>query len=140
LTFIIDDDDAVCRVIAMILAEFEVEVRIFHTAAPALAAFAGRHPRLIFLDIALAGADAVHVIEGLKGANYGGVIQLITGGNPLLVEVVERIGTRHGLAFLPALQKPFRREVVRDVIRKAIAGLGYAASAETSASGSDTAA
>ena len=128
LAFIIDDDPAICRILAMLLADFGIEVRTFHTAKPALEAFAGPHPQIIFLDIALAGSDAVHVIEGLRDTKFAGTIQLITGGNALLVDVVERIGARHGFAFLPALQKPFRREA----IRKAIASLGLAASAETS--------
>ncbi len=129
LAFIIDDDAGICRVIAMFLAEFGIAVRTFHTAKPALEAFAGPHPQIIFLDIALAGSDAVHVIEGLRDTKFAGKIQLITGGNLLLVDVVERIGARHGLSFLPPLMKPFRREAIRKVIEN----LGLCAPAGTSA-------
>lgn len=128
LAFIIDDDQAICRMIGMFLADFGIEVRTFHTAKTALEAFAGPHPQIIFLDISLAGSDAVHVIEGLRDTKFAGTIQLITGGSALLADVVERIGARHGLAFLPPLQKPFRRGAIRETI----AGLGLGASAGTS--------
>jgi DNA-binding NtrC family response regulator len=130
LAFIIDDEVAICRVIEMFLAEFGIAAKTFHTAGAALAAFAGPHPQIVFLDIALAGSDAVHVIEGLRDTNFAGMIQVITGGNPLLVKVVERIGTRHGLAFLPPLQKPFRREAIRNLI--ASLDLGGAARTDVS--------
>jgi FixJ family two-component response regulator len=122
LAFVIDDDDAICRLIVMMLAKLGIETMSFRTAKPAIAAAAERQPQIIFLDIALAGSDAVHLIEGLSGTKYSGVIQLMTGGNPMLVKAVERIGARHGMSFLPALQKPFRR----DAILEAIAGLGLA--------------
>jgi FixJ family two-component response regulator len=125
LAFIIDDEEAICRIIAMTLAKLGIESASFHAAKPAIAAFAERRPAVIFLDIALAGSDAVHVVKGLSGTSYGGTIQLMSGGNTVLVEAVQRIGARYGLTLRPPLQKPFRREAIHEVV--ASLGLGTAA-------------
>jgi FixJ family two-component response regulator len=128
LAFIIDDEEPICQLIAMTLTTLGVASESFHAAKPAIAALAERRPAVIFLDIALAGSDAVHVVKGLSGINYDGPIQLMSGGNAMLVEAVQRIGARHGLTLRPPLQKPFRREAIREVV--ASLGLGTADSNE----------
>jgi len=116
LAFIIGDEVAICRIIAMTLDELGIDSRSFRAAQPAIAAFTAGLPDLIFLDLALASSGAVHVIEGLGGTGFGGAIQLISGGNPLVIETIQRIGTRRGLTFLPTLRKPFGRGAIRAIV------------------------
>ena len=114
--FVIDDEEGVCKFIAMTLAKWSVEAESFHTAEQALEALERRIPAIIFLDIALKKSDAIDVIRGLGERGYGGVVQVMSGSNPALLEDVRRIGVRHGLKMRPPLQKPFRIEAVRQAL------------------------
>ena len=113
---IVDDEEAVCRFLARALAKLGVESSNYQTAKPAIASLDQRRPEIIFLDIALAQSDAIDVIKGLGEKNYAGIIQLMSGGRPQLLEAVQRLGARYGLLLRPPLQKPFRAEAIRDVI------------------------
>ncbi len=114
--FVIDDEDGICRFISMALAKLGVEADSFPTAGQAILALERRVPAIIFLDIALNRSDAIEVIRGLGETQYRGVVQLMSGRNPSLLEDVRRIGTRHGLNLLPPLTKPFRTEAIRQAL------------------------
>jgi FixJ family two-component response regulator len=113
---IVDDQEPICRVIAMTLTQLGVESASFLTAKPAVASLDQRLPEVIFLDVALENSDAIDVIKGLHEKRYRGPIQLMSGGRLPLLEAIQRIGARHGLLLRPPLQKPFRAEAIREVI------------------------
>jgi DNA-binding NtrC family response regulator len=113
---VIDDQEPICRVVAMALAQLGVESASYVTAKPAIASLDQRMPEVIFLDVALENSDAIDVIKGLHEKHFRGVIQLMSGGRLPLLEAIQRIGARHGLVLRPPLQKPFRAEAIREVI------------------------
>jgi DNA-binding NtrC family response regulator len=113
---IIDDQEALCRSIAIVLAAVGVESASHQTADSAIAALDQRRPDIIFLDMALEQSDAIDVMKALSAKHYAGIVQLMSGGKPLLLEAVRSIGTRAGLLVRPPLQKPFRADAVREVI------------------------
>jgi two-component system NtrC family response regulator len=119
---VIDDQEDVCRVVATALRNVGVESTTYATAKPAVASLDQRRPDVIFLDVALDQSDAIDVIKGLSEKRYTGIVQLMSGGRLPLLEAMQRIGARYGLAVRPALQKPFRGED----LRRAIAELGLA--------------
>jgi DNA-binding NtrC family response regulator len=121
---IVDDEKGVCATMAMVLQRLGVETEIFHTAKPAIASLDRRHPQLIFLDIALKDSDAIDVIKGLREKHYKGVVQLMSGGRPLLLEGVHRMGVRYGMTMREPLRKPFRGEAIRQVIAETGAACG----------------
>jgi EAL domain-containing protein (putative c-di-GMP-specific phosphodiesterase class I)/CheY-like chemotaxis protein len=114
--FVIDDEEAICRFVSMSLSALGLRAQSFHTAAQVSDALERGHPAIIFLDIALKGSDAVDVIRLLGDKGYAGVVQLMSGSNPLLLEDVCRIGARHGLDMQTPLEKPFRSEAVRRAV------------------------
>jgi EAL domain-containing protein (putative c-di-GMP-specific phosphodiesterase class I) len=70
----------------------------------------------VFLDIALKGSDAIDVIRALGEDGYGGIVQLMSGTDALLLEDVRRVGARHGLDMRLPLVKPFRAEAIRRAV------------------------
>jgi two-component system nitrogen regulation response regulator NtrX len=119
---VIDDQEDICRVVATVLADHGVESTSYVTAKPAIASLDERRPDVIFLDVALEQSDAIDVIKGLSAKRYTGIVQLMSGGRLPLLDAIQRIGARYGLALRPALQKPFRGED----LRRAIVELGLA--------------
>jgi EAL domain-containing protein (putative c-di-GMP-specific phosphodiesterase class I)/CheY-like chemotaxis protein len=119
LAFVVDDEDGICKVIAMTLATMGIEAEKFHTAPAAVAALDQRLPAIIFLDVALEKSDAIDVIRGLGERGFGGIVQLMSGSSVALLEDVRRVGARHGLNMRPPLSKPFRSEAIRQIISSA---------------------
>jgi CheY-like chemotaxis protein len=76
---VIDDQEPICRVVAMALAQLGVESASYLTAKPAIASLDQRMPEVIFLDVALENSDAIDVIKGLHEKRFRGVIQLMSG-------------------------------------------------------------
>jgi DNA-binding NtrC family response regulator len=113
---IIDDQEAICRVVAMALTQLGVESAAYQTAKPAIASLDQRRPEIIFLDVALEQSDAIDVIKGLSESRYSGIVQVMSGGRAPLLEAIQRIGARYGLLLPPPLRKPFRRDDIWAVV------------------------
>jgi DNA-binding NtrC family response regulator len=115
---VVDDEDAVCQLIAGALADLGIESSSFPTVKPAIASLDQRWPELVFLDIALDQSDAIDMIRDLGKLKFSGIVQLMSGGRPSLIEAVQRIGARHGLLLYPPLQKPFGADAIRELISR----------------------
>jgi DNA-binding NarL/FixJ family response regulator len=85
-------------------------------ANPAIASLDQRRPDIIFLDIAVEQSDAIDVIRGLSEKHYVGIVQLMSGGRPSLIQAVQRMGRRYGLNFRPPLQKPIGVAALQELI------------------------
>lgn len=112
---VIDDQEEICRLVATTLAELGIESAAFQSAKPAIASLDQRRPAIIFLDVALDQSDAIDVIKGLSDKNFTGVVQLMSGSRPSLLEAIQRIAKRYGLALCPPLQKPVKADAIRAV-------------------------
>jgi len=109
---IIDDDAAIQQSIAETLMQLGIAVEAFESAKEAFAAIDRDHPGIIFLDVALLRSDAIDVLRGLGQRRYGGVVQLMSGGRPALLEAIQRIGVREGIRLGTPLGKPFTRQAI----------------------------
>jgi FixJ family two-component response regulator len=116
---IIDDEQGICRTIAVVLDTLGVESASYQTASSAIDALDQRRPEIIFLDMSLEQSDAIDVMKGLSEKRYTGIVQLMSGGRLPLLEAVQRIGAHNGLVLRPPLQKPFRGDAIREVIASA---------------------
>ncbi len=130
---VIDDDDKIRQFLEATLTRLGMKVATFRTAGEALAATDRGRPGVIFLDVALLQSDAIDVLRGLGKRRYGGVVQLMSGGRPALLDAVERIGVRHGIRLATPLHKPLARETIAQSIEGLRDQVDPVASAEASA-------
>jgi EAL domain-containing protein (putative c-di-GMP-specific phosphodiesterase class I)/CheY-like chemotaxis protein len=117
--FVIDDEEGICRFVAMTIEGLGLEAETYHNVQEAIAALERGHPDMIFLDLALEGSDAVEMLRQLGEKRYSGIVQLMSGSSPGLLDDVRRIGARHGLQMRDGLEKPFRGEAVRRAVTRA---------------------
>lgn len=115
--FIIDDEEAIQDLIEGALRPLNCEIQRFKSAKGALAAAARQQPDFIFLDASLEGSDAVEVIRGLGAMQFRGKVQLVSGSDLPILRDLEQVGERHSLWMLPALQKPFRINAIRQLVQ-----------------------
>jgi EAL domain-containing protein (putative c-di-GMP-specific phosphodiesterase class I) len=116
---IIDDEKSLRSLIARSLRQHRVMTEECADAASALRTIKHRAPDLIFLDVTLERSDAVEVIRGLGDMQFAGSIQLMSGRDLPLLEDIKRVGEGYSLKMLPVLQKPFRVDVIPDILREA---------------------
>ena len=117
--FVIDDEEGICKFVSTAVCSMDYEADYFTNATHALRALKHCSPAVIFLDIAIGGSDAVEVIRILGQRQYRGVVQLMSGSNPEILEDVRRVGERHKLIMRPPLKKPFRVDAIRNVLADA---------------------
>jgi EAL domain-containing protein (putative c-di-GMP-specific phosphodiesterase class I) len=115
--FIVDDEPAIQSLLVNALAPLGCRPECYKSAQGALIALKRTRPHLVFLDVSLEGSDAVDVIRGLSEAKFRGKVLLISGKDPQTLQDLQLIGERHSLSMLQPLQKPFRINVVRQIIQ-----------------------
>jgi DNA-binding NtrC family response regulator len=123
--FVVDDDAGICKVLSFTLRKLGFGTAELATPAALEAALQERNPTLVFLDLGLGDSGALDVLPILARHGYSGPIQLMSGRSQSVLDEVVTAGESLGLKMLPALMKPFRMGVVRDLV----AGLGLAAPA-----------
>jgi EAL domain-containing protein (putative c-di-GMP-specific phosphodiesterase class I) len=118
IAFIVEDEPGIRQIICYSLHNFGIQTNEFEGAHAALEALKQQTPDLFFLDVSLKGSDAIDVIRGLAQHSYPGTVQLMSGKDPALLEEIRRVGERHSLRMLKPLQKPFRPEAIRKIVRE----------------------
>ena len=124
LCFVVDDEPAIGRFVALAVANFGVAVEQFLDLPSMNEALRERSPALIFLDVSLGASDAIDAIRHLASEKYPGVVQLMSGRDAMLLDDVKLIGERHGLRMRTALTKPFRVDAVKKIIDEENLALG----------------
>jgi EAL domain-containing protein (putative c-di-GMP-specific phosphodiesterase class I)/CheY-like chemotaxis protein len=112
---VIDDDPDICRLITHVLSGIGVSSVELQSASALESALASTCPSIIFMDVALSRSDAIDGIRILEQTSFKGVVQLISGKDPSLVDAVKVIGERHGLRMLDPMRKPFRSEELQQL-------------------------
>lgn len=127
--FVIDDDPGICKALCFTLRKLGLGTTEIATPAALREAIQARWPALVFLDLGLGQAGALDVLPILAAEGYRGPVQLMSGRSQAVLDEVVAAGEQQGLSMLPALTKPFRMGVVKDLV----AGLGMAPSPTSAA-------
>jgi DNA-binding NtrC family response regulator len=119
--FVVDDDAGICKALSFTLRRLGLDTVEIATPAALGHALQERSPSLIFLDLGLGQSGALDVLPMLASHGYRGPVQLMSGRSQSVLDEVVVAGERQGLWMLPALVKPFRMGVVKELV----AGLGF---------------
>jgi EAL domain-containing protein (putative c-di-GMP-specific phosphodiesterase class I)/FixJ family two-component response regulator len=106
--YVLDDDERIGSLVCQFLFACGFQPKQFSTPLPFFTETRMACPELVLLDLALGESDAVDVIRHLEVLKFKGNVLLISGRDRSVLNEIEAIGTAHGLAMLPPLQKPFR--------------------------------
>jgi two-component system chemotaxis response regulator CheB len=115
---IVDDQPGITRVIEAAARELGFDVLAINDTDQFEKAIQTLKPSIIFLDIAMPGRDGVELIANLAAANYPGRIVLMSGSNPLYIQMSFEIAKARGLWVAGTLEKPFRKQEVVDLLTR----------------------
>ena len=119
---IVDDEPGITRVIEVAARELSFEVVSINDTDQFEKAIETLKPSIIFLDIAMPGRDGVELIANLAAANYPGRLVLMSGSNPLYIQMSSEIAIARGLWVAGTLGKPFRKQQVLDLLASLAGG------------------
>ncbi len=127
--FVIDDDAGICKALSFTLRRLGLATTEIATPAALESALETEMPDLVLLDLGLGQSGAMDILPILAEHGFEGPVQLMSGRSQAVLAEIVAVGEQFGLTMLPALEKPFRMGVVKDLV----AGLGLAASEPTAA-------
>lgn len=115
IVFIVDDDEAICESLRLLIADIGLEVRTFHSARQFLSEYDPSRPGSLILDVRMSGMSGLELQAKLHELGIEIPTIIITGHGdvPMAVEALKA-------GALDFIEKPFRDQVLLDSIQKAI--------------------
>ncbi len=116
VVFVVDDDEAICRSLCLLIEDIGLEVRTYNSAPEFLDAYAPSQPGCLVLDVRMSGMSGLELQAKLKTLGHGVPTIIITGHGdvPMAVEAMKS-------GAFDFIEKPFRDQVLLDSIQKAVA-------------------
>jgi FixJ family two-component response regulator len=113
--FVVDDDEAVCRSLSLLIEDIGLEVKTYTSAPAFLSAYDPAQPGCLVLDVRMSGMSGLELQSRLNELDYGIPTIIITGHAdvPMAVEAMKA-------GALDFIEKPFRDQVLLDNIQRAI--------------------
>ncbi len=128
---VVDDDAGICKALSFTMRKLGFETAEIATPTALDQTMETKSPALIFLDLGLGESGALDVLPILVQHGYTGPIQLMSGRSQGVLDEIVAVGEQQGLTMLPALVKPFRMGVVKELV----ATLGLGATGPAAAAG-----
>lgn len=115
VVFVVDDDEAVCRSLSLLIEDVGLEVRTFTSAQQFLSRYDPGQPGCLVLDVRMSGMSGLE-LQSRLGESDMRIPTIIITGHADVVMAVEAMKA----GALDFIEKPFRDQVLLDSIQKAI--------------------
>lgn len=115
VVFVVDDDDAICQSLRLLIEDIGLEVKTCNSAQQFLSEHHPSQPGCLVLDVRMAGMSGLELQSrlGELGVEIPTIIITGHGDVPMAVEALKA-------GALDFIEKPFRDQVLLDSIQKAI--------------------
>ncbi|HPC93433.1 MAG TPA: response regulator transcription factor [Sedimentisphaerales bacterium] len=113
--FVVDDDEAICRSLCLLIEDIGLNVQTFSGAREFLAQYEPSQPGCLVLDVRMSGMSGLELQAKLRELNMEIPIVIITGHGdvPMAVEAMKA-------GAMDFIEKPFRDQVLLDSIQRAV--------------------
>ena len=118
---VVDDDNAVCRIVQRMLSDEQYQVQTSQSVADALEAVEQKPFDAYVMDYKLPDGSGLDVAERIRSKWGATPIILISGYDPSAVTL-----RAEKLRISDFLEKPFSREIIWNAVKKAIGSLNGA--------------
>jgi DNA-binding response OmpR family regulator len=113
---IVDDERDITRLIEIAARELGYDVLAINDTDLFEKSIQQFNPTIIMLDIAMPGRDGVELMGHLSAGGYQGKIVVMSGSHPSYIQMSSTIATVRGLNLAGSLAKPFRRQMLMDLL------------------------
>ena len=113
---VVDDDDAICRMLSRIAEDAGFVVQTTSNADEFRAAVQRQCPDCILLDLNVPGGDGIELMRFLAANARGVRIAILSGAERAVLNSARRIGESRGLRVVDVVQKPAGLERLRQAM------------------------
>lgn len=115
IVYIVDDDEAVCRSLGLLIQDVGIDVQTFNTAEDFLAAYDSTQPGCLVVDVRMPGMSGIELQHKLveQGISLPCIVITGHGDIPMAVDAM-----RAGV--VDFVEKPFRHQHLLDDVQKAL--------------------
>lgn len=115
VVFVVDDDEAICESLRLLIGDVGLEVRTFASARAFLDKYDASRPGCLVLDVRMSGMSGLELQSRLRELGLCVPTIIITGHAdvPMAVEAMKA-------GAMDFIEKPFRDQVLLDGIQRAI--------------------
>jgi two-component system response regulator FixJ len=115
VVFVVDDDEAICESLRLLIGDIGLEVRTFTSARDFVDKYDSSRPGCLVLDVRMSGMSGLELQARLRelGNHIPTIIITGHGDVPMAVEAMKA-------GAMDFIEKPFRDQVLLDGIQKAI--------------------
>lgn len=117
---IVDDEPAVCTIIARIAEPLGFRVKSLNNSGHFLQTIRDFRPSLLILDLKIPGVDGVQLLHQLKEGHSDAQVMVISGMDQRVLNTAEKLGRSQGLKMLGVLQKPLQRPELELRLKEAL--------------------
>jgi len=116
VVFVVDDDEAICRSLGLLIEDIGLKAQTFTSAQHFLSAYDPAQPGCLVLDVRMSGMSGLELQNRLNELEIRIPTIIMTGHGdvPMAVEAMKA-------GALDFVEKPFRDQVMLDSIQKAVA-------------------
>ncbi|WP_458524414.1 EAL domain-containing response regulator [Onishia taeanensis] len=114
LAVVVDKDPDVVVALSLQLRTLGLETHHYRQPHDLLTLLSHLRPRLVILDLEIDGVEGIDTLRHLAEADYRGAVMLLSGVDPKVMRIAERMGRTLGLIMLDSLSKPYRLNDLRD--------------------------
>lgn len=113
--FVVDDDDAICQSLCLLIEDIGLDVKTFNGARQFLSHYDPSQPGCLVLDVRMSGMSGLELQTRLNELNIDIPTIIITGHGdvPMAVEAMKA-------GAMDFIEKPFRDQVLLDSIQRAV--------------------
>ncbi|MDY0356209.1 MAG: response regulator [Sedimentisphaerales bacterium] len=115
IVFVVDDDEAICQSLRLLIEDIGLAVRTFSGARQFLDHYDSSQPGCLVLDVRMSGMSGIELQARLNELNVAIPTIIITGHGdvPMAVETMKA-------GAIDFIEKPFRDQVLLDSVQRAI--------------------
>lgn len=115
IVYVVDDDQAVCRSLGLLIQGVGLEVQTFNTAEDFLASYDPIRPGCLVVDVRMPGMSGLDLQRKLveEGINLPSIVITGHGDIPMAVDAMKN-------GMVDFVEKPFRDQLLLDDVQKAL--------------------
>lgn len=114
---IVDDQPDVANVVKAMADEIGYVARVVERSADFESVLSQWRPTVVLLDIIMPERDGLELLGALQQLNFQGALIMMSGADPIYLNMAASSAKARGLNLVHTLSKPFRKEQLQGMLQ-----------------------
>ena len=119
---IVEDEEDFARFLSRVATDLGYAVHVVLRSTDFEADLSNWKPTVVFLDVFMPDRDGLELLGTLQKHAYDGQLVMMSGADPLYLNMAAASAKMRGLSLAGVLPKPCRKKDVQDLLKRLAAG------------------